>query len=357
MATLHDALPLLRGPATPNRIWLAPLTNWQSQEDGSLGEDEFQWLTLRAQGGFGLTMTCAATVQANGRGFPGQLGAHDDAHIPGLTRLAAGIRAAGSVSSLQIQHSGRRAPAALIGGTPRCPWDDAETGAVALSTAEVEALIEDSIRAAERADLAGFDGVEIHCAHGYLFCQFLDPKNQRNDGWGGGFAQRIRLPLAILDGIRARTRPDFQVGLRFSPERYGMGLEESRRFAEIVLETGKLDYLDISMWSMFKAPMEAEFSARKLLAWFTDLPRHGAALGAAGKIGTAADAQRALDEGLDFVMIGRAAILHHDWPRRARDPGFVSAALPVSRDYLVAEGVGPAFLDYLSTQWENFVKK
>ena len=88
-AQLADALEFNNGATLKNRFVLAPLTNLQSAADGVLSDDEYRWLTYRAEGGFGLTMTCAASVQHSGVGFPGQLGAHDDRHIPGLTRLAA----------------------------------------------------------------------------------------------------------------------------------------------------------------------------------------------------------------------------------------------------------------------------
>ncbi len=77
---------------------LAPLTNQQSHADGTLSDDEYRWLMMRAECGFGLTFTCAAHVQAVGQGFPGQLGCFDDIHLPGLRRMADGIRARGSVS-------------------------------------------------------------------------------------------------------------------------------------------------------------------------------------------------------------------------------------------------------------------
>jgi 2,4-dienoyl-CoA reductase-like NADH-dependent reductase (Old Yellow Enzyme family) len=132
--SLSDPLQLNRGPSWANRIALAPLTNWQSHADGTLGEDEYRWLTMRARGGFGMTMTCAAHVQASGQGFPGQLGVWSDVHLSGLTRLAQGIHAGGSASCLQLQHSGRRADTALTGQPAVAPLDDAETGARALST-------------------------------------------------------------------------------------------------------------------------------------------------------------------------------------------------------------------------------
>ena len=223
---LFAPLSFRHGPAMKNRFMLAPLTNLQSHADGTLSDDEFRWLTYRAQGGFGLTMTCAAHVQAVGQGFPGQLGVFSDAHLPGLTRLASAIRAAGSLSSVQLHHAGMRSPTDLV-GQPVAPSDDAETGARALSTAEVEQLIEDFITAAVRAQTAGFDGVEIHGAHGYILAQFLSPEtNRRTDRFGGSLENRMAPILEIIAGIRARCRPDFQLGLRLSPERFGLVLGE-----------------------------------------------------------------------------------------------------------------------------------
>ena len=118
-----------------------------------LSDDEYHWLTLRAQGSFGATLTCASHVQAQGQGFPGQLGCWSDAHLPGLTRLAAGIKAAGSNAYVQLHHAGMRSPRDLIGTQPVCPSDDAETGARALTLDEVERLKDDFIAAALRADV------------------------------------------------------------------------------------------------------------------------------------------------------------------------------------------------------------
>ena len=97
---MFEPLPLARGPAMKNRFMLAPMTNCQSHADGRLSDEEFHWLTMRAAGGFALTMTCAAHVQANGQGFPGQLGIFGDQHIEGLTRLATAIKAKGSIASV-----------------------------------------------------------------------------------------------------------------------------------------------------------------------------------------------------------------------------------------------------------------
>jgi 2,4-dienoyl-CoA reductase-like NADH-dependent reductase (Old Yellow Enzyme family) len=203
-ASLFSPLTFAHGPAMKNRLMLAPLTNTQSHPDGTLSDDEFRWLTMRAEGGFGLTMTCAAHVQRIGQGFPGQLGAWSDDHIEGLTRLAAAIKAQGSVAVVQLHHAGMRSPAELIGEAPVCPSDNEEFKARALTSPEVEQLVADFIAGAVRSQKAGFDGVEIHCAHGYILAQFLSPEvNLRTDQWGGSAANRNRIVIDILKGVRA----------------------------------------------------------------------------------------------------------------------------------------------------------
>lgn len=356
MTDLAAELTFARGPAMKNRFMLAPLTNSQSHEDGQLSDDEFNWLTWRATGGFGLVMTCAAHVQGVGKGFPGQLGVFSDEHLPGMERLAAEIRARGAVSAVQLHHAGIKSPSELIGAQPVGPSDDAESGARALSEAEVESLIEDFIVAAVRAEKAGFDGVELHGAHGYILCAFLSAEtNHRTDRWGGSLDNRARIVREIIKGVRARTRPDFQLGLRLSPERFGLKLAEQRALAGELLAAGDLDWLDMSLWSVFKAPMEAEFAARPLIDWFADLPRGTTRLGVAGKLLAAADCRHALEHGADFVLLGRAAILHHDFPKQvAVNPDFETIALPVTAEYLRGERLGPTFVQYMRN-WKGFV--
>ena len=354
-------LTLTRGPAFRNRLCLAPLTNRQSHADGTLSEDELKWLTMRAEGGFALTMTCAAHVQACGQGFPGQLGVFSDQHLPGLRRLSAAIRAHGSVSSVQLHHAGCRSPRDLV-PTPVCPSACPELGARALTTAEVQQLVEDFVAAALRCQAAEFDGVELHAAHGYILAQFLSAEtNRREDAYGGSLANRARVLHEIIAGIRARCRPDFQLGLRLSPERYGVQLGEMLQVAQGLLEGGSLDYLDVSLWDIGKAPEEAAFAkeGRSLLSYFTALPRGGTRLGVAGKVRTPGEAAAALAAGVDFVLLGRAAILHHDFPAQAAaDAAWAPVQLPVTRAHLVKEGLGPAFVDYMAeSRWGGFVRE
>jgi 2,4-dienoyl-CoA reductase-like NADH-dependent reductase (Old Yellow Enzyme family) len=356
MSALFEPLSLKRGPAMRNRFMLAPLTNQQSHADGTLSEEEFRWLTMRAEGGFGLTMTCAASVQDGGQGFPGQLGAHDDRHIEGLTRLAGALRAKGAHAVLQLHHAGMRSPAALIGRQPICPSDCAETNARAMTLAEIEQTRDDFIAAARRCEKAGFNGVELHGAHGYLLCQFLSPEtNRREDQYGGSLENRSRLLFEIIDGVRAISGADFSLGVRLSPERFGLRLEEIASIAQRLMREDKIDYIDMSLWDAFKEPEDPAHQGRSLMSFFTELDRGKVRLGAAGKITTGEACSRAMAAGLDFVVIGRAAILHHDFPKRvAADPDFNPIPLPVPVAYLHNEGLSDAFVTYMRT-WKGFV--
>jgi 2,4-dienoyl-CoA reductase-like NADH-dependent reductase (Old Yellow Enzyme family) len=357
MTDLFDPLTFARGPALRNRFALAPLTNTQSHKDGVLSDDEYRWLTMRAEGGFGLVMTCASHVQAIGQGFPGQLGVFNDRHLEGLTRLAAGLKTHGAVAWMQLHHAGMRSPADLIGAEPVAPSPvSGEFTARGLTAAEVDRLAQDFIAAAIRAERAGFDGVELHGAHGYILAQFLSPENnQRTDQWGGSLANRARLLRVIIDGVRAQCRPDFQLGVRLSPERFGLRLDEMVALAGELLASGDLDMLDLSLWNFRKPAEQGADGKPTLLSHFVDLPRGHTRLGAAGRIMTGKDAQDALAAGLDFVILGRAAILHHDAPKKIwMDRAFAPVSLPVTVEYLRAEGLGPAFVDYMRA-WKDFV--
>lgn len=356
MTSLFEPLVFHRGPVMKNRFMLAPLTNLQSGDDGVLSNEEFDWLTMRARGGFGLVMTCAAHVQARGQGFPGQLGVFSDVHLPGLTRLAAEIKRYGSLAFIQLHHAGMRSPADLIGEEPVCPSADKKTGARELSIGEIEQLAADFIEAAGRAERAGFDGIEVHGAHGYIIGQFLSAEfNRREDRYGGSLDNRCRLLFDILDGIRAHSRPDFLVSVRLSPERFGMDLGEAIQVAERLVDSGLIDLLDISLWDVFKEPEDETFKGRSLLSLFTALECRDVHLSVAGKIYSAKDAKKMLSAGADIVTIGRAAILHHDFPEQCRnDPNFVPVTLPVSAAYLAAEGLSDKFIDYMKS-WDGFV--
>ena len=344
------------GKRMKNRFMLAPLTNCQSNDDGTLSDEEFNWLTLRAKGEFGLTMTCAAHVQQIGQGFPGQLGIFSDDHLVGHRRLAEAIKSENSLAVAQLHHAGMRSPAALIGTAPVCPSMDEETGARAMTLDEVKQLRDDFIVAAVRSWQAGYDGVEIHGAHGYILCQFLSELyNRRDDEYGGSLENRARILFEIVRGVRQACGPEFLLGVRLSPERFGIRLAEALDVCEQLIAGGEVDFLDISLWDSFKLPEEEAYQGSSLLSHFARLPRGKVLLTVAGKIMTAEQVQDVLAADVDFVTIGRGAILHHDYPRRVmNDDRFEPVSLPVSRAHLAQEGLSERFIEYMGG-WKGFV--
>ena len=351
-----DPVTFACGATMKNRFMLAPMTNRQSHKDGRLSDDEFHWLTMRAKGNFGLTMTCAAHVQQNGKGFVGQLGIYSDDLLDGHRRLASAIQAHGSLAVLQLHHAGMRSPQNLIGGAPVCPSTDEKTGARALELHEVYQLRDDFIAAAVRCQQVGYDGVEVHGAHGYILCQFFSAEtNRRNDIYGGSLENRIRLIHEILVGIREQCGSGFWVGLRLSPESAGIDLLECMRVSQKFIDSGLIDLLDLSLWDSFKKPADERYAHQSLLKYVTALDKKNVRLTVAGKIGTAQEVQAILDAGIDLVAIGRGGILHHDFPNRViADPDFEPVALPVSAAHLREEGLGEEFVTYMR-RWKGFV--
>jgi 2,4-dienoyl-CoA reductase-like NADH-dependent reductase (Old Yellow Enzyme family) len=353
MTQLSDPLKIRSGATLKNRFVLSPLTNLQSHPDGVLSDDEYRWLTMRAEGGFGLTMTCAASVQEEGVGFPGQLGFHDDKHLPGLKRLAAKINEEGSHSVAQLHHGGLRSLK-----DPKAPSADEKLKAEAMTLDEIRHTRDCFITAARRAERAGFQGAELHGAHGYLICSFLSPElNRRDDAYGGSPANRARFLFEIIDGIREFTHPGFSLGVRLSPERWGIQTLEIRDVAQRLMSEAKIDYIDMSLWDVSKEPNDEALQGRTLASYFTELKRGDVRLGAAGKIMSAQNCRDLLAAGFDFPVLGRAAILHHDFPKRvAADANFKPIATPVSEAYLRDEGLGPTFVTYMRN-WKGFVEE
>ncbi len=354
---LTDPMSLRRGREWRNRLFLAPMTNVQSDPvTGGLTDTEIAWLAARGRGGFGQVMTAAAFVTPEGRAWRGQLGVHDDSMLPGLERLAEAIRPTGARSSVQLHHAGMRADADLNEAPNRGPWSDPSRNTTALSTGEVEGLVEATVAAAVRCERAGLDGVQLHAAHGYLWCQFMDPRsNHREDAYGGSVPDRLRFTLETLRGIREATGPDFEVGVRLTPEGYGIPLADAVEIVGTVLSSGYADTLDLSMWDCWMKPRKVD-TGRLLIEEFLDLPRHGTRLGVTGRVADRAGADWVLGRGADFVGIGQAGILHHDAAESIlAGPEFTPVALPVSPEHLRAEYVGQPFLDYLRSDFDGIV--
>ena len=357
---LFEPVKFTSGKQSPNRFMVAPLTNMQSHEDGTLSDDEYKWLTLRAQGGYGLTMTCASHVQQIGKGFPGQLGCFSDNHIDGLTRLSTGINSQGSISIVQLHHAGVRTPQSLINEKPVAPseFKDGDLEARGLSTEEVNQLISDFVEAAKRCQKAGFDGVEVHGAHGYILTQFLSTLyNKRNDSYGGSLENRSRILFDILKGIKAECGDDFVLGIRLSPELHGLNLQDVLDVSQKLIDSELIDFLDVSIWDVFKKAEDEKLNEHTLISLFASLDWKNVKYIVAGKIYTPEDALWCLEQGADMVALGKMAILHHDYPNKLEaDESFLPVATPVTRGYLEKEGLGETFIDYMQNRWKGFVE-
>ena len=358
MKTASESITFPCGATMKNRFMLAPLTNTQSFENGILSDAECNWLSMRAQGGFGLVMTCASHVQENGKGFQGQLGIFNDVHIEGHQRLSKELKSHGALAVVQLHHAGMRAPKELIDQQPVCPSIDEETDSRALTLEEIKGVIDAFIKAAIRAKTSGYNGVEIHGAHGYLLCQFLSKEiNKRQDIYGGSLENRRRIIFEIIEGIRNTCGPSFLIGVRLSPERFGMDLKEIKSVAQNLINTNLIDFLDISLWDCFKMPADLNYQDKTLLEHFTGLNFKGVKLTVAGKISSGHDVHEILKNEVDFVTIGRSAILHHDFPKRViENPNFKPEPLPVSKSYLKKEGLSNAFIEYMN-RWPNFIQQ
>jgi 2,4-dienoyl-CoA reductase-like NADH-dependent reductase (Old Yellow Enzyme family) len=354
MTTLLEPLRFPSGLSAKNRIVLAAMTNKQSHADGTLSDDELNWLISRADGGFGVVTTCAAHVAKDGQGWPGELGIFDDAHLPRLRVLARELRARGASSFVQIFHGGLRADVSVTGVRPISAVDG--DGARAATGDELARVIGQFADAAARVEAAGFDGVEIHGAHGYLLTQFLSALNTRDDGWGGpALERRARLIREVMRAVRARTKRGFTVGVRLSPETYGnakgLDLDESIQTARWLADDGA-DFVHISLWKALlnttKRPDQHALSLFRA-ALPVSIP-----LLVAGTIWTGTEAQEMLRLGADGVALGRSAIVNPDWPVRFHDPAWEPRRPPVTIDELRARGLGPAFAEYMRS-WKGFV--
>jgi 2,4-dienoyl-CoA reductase-like NADH-dependent reductase (Old Yellow Enzyme family) len=347
-----------------NRIALAPMTNGQSNDDGTLGDDEYNWLIRRAKEGFGIIFTCAAHVSKEGQGWAGELGIWHEDHIPGLKRLADGIHQYGSLAIVQIFHGGARSPESLTGVQPWSASSHEMTVGGDIkkiregSISEIEDVIEAFVKAAQRAYLAGMDGIELHAAHGYLLHQFISSAtNQRTDQYGGNFENRIRLVREILQRIKAILPPTFLVGIRISPEdKYtfkGIDFDESLRLAQILKEDGA-DFLDISTWDSFASPQKYPESQKPVISWFRKQLGANFPLFVAGELWSAAQAHQALNLGADFVSLGRVAIGIADWPSKAKDIQFEPQLPPYSALHLQKASLSHHFIEYMK-RWKGFV--
>ncbi|HET7724484.1 MAG TPA: FAD-dependent oxidoreductase [Propionibacteriaceae bacterium] len=241
--------PLLVGSLElKNRMAVAPMVTCYCDDDGMPTEQYIAYHEARAKGGFGLIITEDYAVDPRGRGF-WCAGLWKDEQIAPHRELTERVHAAGAKIFAQIYHCGRQTSAALIGAQPvsasalACPT----MGEVphALTKDEIRVIVGQFGDTAHRAELAGFDGVEVHGAHGYLIAQFMSSySNKRTDEYGGTLLNRLRFPLEVIEDIRAKCRPDFVVSFRISADEYVIG---GRDLAETTVICQQLEAAGIDL--------------------------------------------------------------------------------------------------------------
>lgn len=348
MDALDQPITLRCGLEIPGRVAMAPLTNTQSAPDGTLTEDEYRWLTRRARGGFPWISTCATFVSEEGHAWKGQLGIARDAHLPGLRRLADGLREHGARAVVQLHHAGAKAD--LAPGRPLSTSDGGPANTRAATLADLERVIADFVAAAGRAERAGFDGVEIHGANGYLFTQFLAPEdNPRTDAYGGDLEGRARLLRQTMQAVRASVSPGFAVGVRLSPvdtwAQRGLVLDGGVQVGRWMADDGA-DFVHLSLRAAAGPPPFEDGREPVARAFAAALPADVPVF-AAGGIWTRAQALAAMDCGVDVVVLGRASIAHPDWPRVSANPTWTPTRPAWSPAYLAGVDIGPDLLTYL----------
>ena len=345
-----------------NRSVLAAMTNKQSNEDGTLSDEEIKWLVRRAKGGFGITTTAAANVTEHGRGWEGEMGVWGDHQLPGLTKMATQLNETGTLSLAQIFHGGMRAPQSINGVQPVSASENTEAGMDGLYTRElthqeVLDMIQSFTDAAVRCQKAGFHGVELHGAHSYLICQFLGSvTNRREDEWGGDLMGRSKFLRDMITSVRAATGPDFIIAVRISPiiEKAGIFLHESLELAEILCGMD-IDMLHVSCWDVFQG-VAGDEDGPSLTKRFAEVVPEHIPLISTGAVWTSKDAQWVLDEGADLVGVARVAIGHPDWPKHLDDLNYSPLRPPFTEKHLLDVDLSPVFVEYMK-RWKNFVSQ
>lgn len=326
---LFESLTLPNGIELKNRIVMAPMTHSSSNPDGTVSDAELAYYERRARGISMLITACTHVIQ-NGIGFQSQFASDSDDMIPSLRRLATTINNAGARSVLQLFHGGRQSSPKINSDIVSASAVPSEReGAVTpreLTDSEVEDIIRAFGEATRRAIEAGFDGVELHGANGYLLQQFFSPhSNRRTDKWGGSLEKRMAFPLALIDEVQRvvheHAKSPFIVGYRFSPEEMetpGITMAETLPFVDVLADKG-LDYLHVSLNDFWSLPRRGVADTRSRMEIILEKVANRVPVIGVGAIKTADDALRALQTGCPLIALGREIIVEPDWVQKVQE--------------------------------------
>ncbi|MBM4763491.1 NADH-dependent flavin oxidoreductase [Bacillus sp. B15-48] len=320
------------GVHVKNRLIMAPMTTFSADENDYVSQEELDYYRERANG-VGTVITACAYVSKNGKGFDGQMGIDHDGTINGLSKLADVIHSGGAKGVVQLYHGGRLAVPRLIpngetvSASAVAPLGDRgfysiEQTPRALTTEEVYEVIKDFGDATRRTIEAGFDGVELHGATGYLLQQFVSPhSNQRTDE----FQDRNLLAIKLIDEVQRvikenATKP-FLIGYRFSPEEPetpGITMKETFELLDVLIQAN-IDYLHIATtnaWAKPRRGIDSDKSRTEIIAEYVNgrVPIIGV-----GNIHTPEEAALVFEKGkTDFVALGRAIVVDPHWVEKVQ---------------------------------------
>jgi len=304
-----------------NRVMVAPMTTYSSQADGQLSPDELPYIRARSEGGFGAFITAACAVHPSGKAFSGQWACWSDEFLPSLRAAAEQTHAGGAAAILQIHHGGRRCPGAMVGGTALAPSAipvDADAPVPREMTEdEIHVVIQAFADAARRAEVAGFEGVEIHGANTYLLQQFVSRQsNHRRDKWG----EPLVFSRAIARAVRHAV-PSLIVGYRFSPEENyaeGIDLAQTDLLLDMLVEE-RMDYAHASLRHYAQGSIRDSEQTEPTTARLAARLNGKIPLVTVGQVKCADDVNAALDLGAAAVAVGRVACSDPEFVRHCTE--------------------------------------
>jgi NADPH2 dehydrogenase len=293
-----------------NRLIMAPMCMYSADTNGCVQPFHFTHYPARALGGVALVIQEATAVEARGRISLNDLGLYDDAHIPGLTKLVDAVHQQGSHIAIQLAHAGRKSTKDYGGSIApsAIPFSQDYPPPVAMTRAMIAEVIAAFRQAARRAKICGYDGVEIHAAHGYLIHEFLSPlSNHRTDAYGGNLEKRTQFLRDILHAVREEFGKD--VWLRVSAEEYvenGNHVEQTIQFLQLIQPY--ITAVNVSSGGIVPAPIKVEKGYQLTMA--KAIQQAGFITIAGGLITSFDDVNQALETSCEFVYLGRELLLN-----------------------------------------------
>ena len=318
MANLLDPLQV-KGITLRNRIVMPPMQSGRASFQGEV-TDRLINFYVRRSSALGLPIVEHAYVSALGKIGPKQLGIYNDTLIPGFEKLAAGIHSVGAPAIVQISHAGAVATKKVIGETPIGPSTRDKTRM--LEKEELYQLVDDYTAATDRAVKAGFDGVELHGAHGYLLNQFITPLlNKRTDEFGGSLENRMRFPMLVVEKVRKHLDKDLLLLYRIGADDLapmGTHIEDAIIFA-LKLQKAGVDILDVSGGMCGADPKQLQHQRGYFIPQAHSIKQNvNIPVIGVGRITGAEYANQLIQDGaVDLVAVGRALLKDAAWPEKA----------------------------------------